>query len=69
MNHSNWYGMETMAREQQAEIEKQLRQAAELRKMQTNHTNPLLKVRWAAIGATALSLLGSLAFIVITHAH
>ncbi len=69
MNHSNRYGIESMARQRQAEIERQLRQSAELRSLKSGQANPQLKVKWAAIGATAISALGTIAFVVISHAR
>jgi len=69
MNHSNRYGIESMARERQAEIEQQLRQSAELRNLKPERPNALLKVKWAAVGATAISVMGTIAFVVISHAR
>ena len=69
MNRSNRYGLESMARQQQAEIEKQLRQSADLRSLKSGQANNRLKVKWAAIGATTISLLGTIAFVVICHAR
>lgn len=67
MNSSNRFGIETLARQRQAEIENQLRQAAGLRNLRPSrpafHFNP----RWAAVGATALSLLGTVAFVLTMH--
>lgn len=67
MNNSNRYGVESMARERQAEIQRHLRQSVELRKLQSNRPNPVPKIKRATIAATALSILGTLAFVVITH--
>jgi hypothetical protein len=69
MNSSNRYGIESMARQRQAEIEKQLRQAAELRNLRPSRPAFHVNLKWAAIGATALSLLGTIAFVVTMHAR
>lgn len=69
MNHSNRYGVENMARERQAEIEQQLRKAAELRGLKPEHIRPSVRIRWAAVAATAISVLGAITFIVIAHAR
>ncbi len=69
MNDSNRYGVESMARQRQAEIEKQLRQAAELRKMQPTKPNRLLSYRTVAVAATALSIVGAIASVVVAHAR
>ena len=69
MNNSNRYGVENMARQRQAEIEKQLRLAAELRSGQPKQPRRQMKIKWAAIGATAISLMGTIAFVLIAHAH
>ncbi len=69
MNHSNRYGMESLARQRQAEIEQQLRQAAELRKMQPTKPNRLLRYRTVAVAATALSIVGTIASVVVAHAR
>ncbi len=67
MNNSNRYGVEFMARQRQAEIEKQLRQAAEIRNGQPKRQSARMKIKWAAIGATAVSVTGTIAFVVIAH--
>ncbi len=67
MNGSNRFGVESMARERQAEIEKQLRQAAELRRAQPSHTRPQAHIKWVAIGATTVSLIATIASGVIVH--
>ena len=69
MNSSNRFGIEMLARQRQVEIEKQLRQAAELRNLRPSRPASHLNLKWAAIGATALSLLGSIAFVVTMHAR
>lgn len=69
MNSSNRFGVEMLARQRQADIEKQLRQAAELRHLRPSRPAYHLNMRWAAIGATALSLLGTIAFVVTMHAR
>lgn len=69
MNSSNRFNVETLARQRQAEIEKQLRQAAELRGLRSSKPSHHPNIKWAAIGATALSLLGTIAFVVLSHAR
>lgn len=69
MNSSNRFGMEMLARQRQAEIERQLVQDAELRILRASRPASHRKIRWAAIGATALSLLGTIAFVITMHAR
>ncbi len=69
MNNSNRYGIESAARQRQAEIERQLRQAAELRKMLPSKSNRLLRHRWVAVAATAASILGAIASVIVAHAR
>ena len=63
MNTSNPYGTESIARQRQAEIEQQLRQAALLRGQDTLRSTPNLKRR-LAVGLTSLSILGLLLAII-----
>jgi hypothetical protein len=67
MNSSNRFGMESMARERQAQIERELRKVAQLREPGSPHSSRRIEVKWAAIGATALSVLGTIAFVLISH--
>lgn len=69
MNSSNRFDVEMLARQRQAEIEKQLRQAAQLRNLRPSRSDLYRNVKWAAVGATALSLLGTIAFFVTMHAR
>lgn len=67
MNTSNRFEIETLARQRQAEIEKQLRQAAQLRSLRPSRRAAHPQIRWVAIGATALSVLGTIVFVVVAH--
>ena len=59
MNTSNPFGTEHIARERQAEIEKQLRQAAQLRS-----AFPAPLKRRLAIGVTSLSIIAAIVAII-----
>ncbi len=67
MNGSNRFGVESMARERQAEIERQLRWAAELRRAQPSHSRPQPHIKWVAIGATTISLIATIASGLVVH--
>jgi len=66
MNTSNPFGTEHIARERQAEIERELRQVAQLRGLRPARTrNPLM--RGTAIALASLSLIGLIVTIIATQ--
>ena len=68
MNTSNPYGTEHIARERQAEIERELRQAAQLRGLRPARTRTPL-MRGTAIALASLSLIGLVVTIIAVGMH
>ena len=66
MNTSNPFGTEHIARERQAEIEKQLRLAAQLRELRPARTRTPL-MRGTALALASLSLIGLIVTIIATQ--
>ncbi len=67
MIKSNRSGVESKAPTRQAEVERQLRQFAEMRNVRSQAPSTRTKIKWAAIGATAISVIGIFAFVVTSH--
>ena len=68
MNTSNPYGTEHIARERQVEIERELRQAAQLRGLRTTRARTPL-MRGTAIALASLSLIGLVVTIIAVGMH
>jgi hypothetical protein len=62
MNTSNRFNLETLARQRQAEIEKQIRQTAQLGNATSRRTLASFNARWK-MGVASFSLLRLLALI------
>ena len=65
MNTSNRFGIESMAREQQAEIERELRAQAERRNGEPRRVLLSRKARWAALAIGAIGLSATVATILL----
>jgi hypothetical protein len=66
MNTSNRFNLEALARQRQAEIEKHLRQTAQIRNASSRGSLAPLNPRWK-IGAASFGLLGLFALIILAH--
>ncbi len=66
MNTSNRFNLETLARQRQAEIEKHIRQTAQIRNASLRRSFAPLNARWK-MGVASFSLLGLLALIILAH--
>jgi hypothetical protein len=68
MSLSNRYALETLARQRQAEIEKQLCQASLLRKPSARSSLPRIKPQWA-LGAASLIMAGLITAATLAYLH
>ena len=68
MNTSNRFGIETLARQHQAEIEKHILQTSQLRAQRHEASPRGLKAKWAA-RVVALSVLGLIAAVIAANIH
>ena len=66
MNTSNRFNLETLARQRQVEIEKQIRQAAQTRNASSPRAFSSLNPRWK-IAVASFSLLSLLALMILAY--